>query len=629
MFALILSLAAPAGAVFATGSDEDPSYDAEENISQIDSLDVAEPQDQPDEQISADSEQMVMSEPAEGSPNIEQQSPVATTDTVTATSAETVVPVSEEPHVSSQPATGLVIVELQTRGVGGANTELVELYNASAEAIDVTGWCVQRAPATGSSYTRMFCVEPKIPSTSTRVLVPGYASIVAVSSAYAQAAESFAFDANFSSGLADTGGRIRVVDASNRTIDLLGWGAAAEFYGASPASAIPSSGTPPRSLQRQIIGGAYQDTKQNSTDFVLASANIQFESGALYEIEDMCRSIPGIQSIVPEGYVRLESGECVERSTINFCEGLRVNEIAANVTRQYIELLNTSGRHLSIDACMVQTNRSTYKHQLPKLTLAPSELYVLSIEDTGLTLTKSTAGSVYLLASDRETEIGNVQYADLSVDTSWSYVDSTWRQTYDLTPGSANTYAQYPRCEVGYERNVQTGRCRLVSTVARALVACRDDQYRSEETNRCRAIASAGRTLVPCKEGQYRSEETNRCRSLASVVSSLKPCADDQFRNPATNRCKKIASTDDTSLADCGEGRERNPTTNRCRNIVKATPTKADFAVQPTAQAAGAVWGWWALGGVTLLALGYAGWEWRYELRAWITRRAAFFRSKK
>lgn len=176
---------------------------------------------------------------------------------------------------------------------------------------------------------------------------------------------------------------------------------------------------------------------------------------------------------------------------------------------------------------------------------------------------------------------------------------------------------------------MQTGRCRLVSTVTRALVACRDDQYRSEETNRCRAIAPAGRTLVPCKEGQYRSEETNRCRSLASFVSSLKPCADDQFRNPVTNRCKRIASTDDASLADCGEGRERNPTTNRCRNIVKATPTKADFAVQPTTQAAGAMWGWWALGGVTLLALGYAGWEWRYELRAWIARRAAFFRSKK
>ncbi len=629
MFALILSLAAPAGAVFATEAGGDPPSDVEENISQVDSLDVAVPQDQPDEQSSTDSEQVVTPELVEGNANLGQQSTVATTDAVTTAPVEPIAPISEEPPVPSYSATGLVIVELQTRGTGGASAELVELYNASPEAIDITGWCVQRASAAGSSYTRMFCIEPEIPSTSARVLVPGYASIVAVSPAYNQATESFAYDATFSSGLADTGGRIRIVDASNHTIDLLGWGAATEFYGVGQASAIPSSGTPSHSLQRQAIGGVYQDTKQNSTDFVLAPANMQFEAGALYEVEDMCRSMPGIQSVVPEGYLRLKNRECVERSTINFCEGLRVNEIAANVTRQYIELVNTSGRHLSIDACMVQTNRSTYKYQLPELMLAPSELYVLTIEDTGLMLTKSTTGSVYLLASDGETEIGNVQYADLSVDTSWSYIDAVWKQTYDLTPGSVNTHAQYPRCEVGYERNVQTGRCRLVSTVTRALVACRDDQYRSEETNRCRAIAPAGRTLVPCKEGQYRSEETNRCRSLASFVSSLKPCADDQFRNPVTNRCKRIASTDDASLADCGEGRERNPTTNRCRNIVKATPTKADFAVQPTTQAAGAMWGWWALGGVTLLALGYAGWEWRYELRAWIARRAAFFRSKK
>lgn len=126
---------------------------------------------------------------------------------------------------------------------------------------------------------------------------------------------------------------------------------------------------------------------------------------------------------------------------------------------------------------------------------------------------------------------------------------------------------------------------------------------------------AASRQLVPCREGQYRSEETNRCRSIVSAAASvLKPCADDQFRNPATNRCKKIASSDDIALADCGEGRERNPATNRCRNVKRSVPPAAGFAVEPIRDSASVFIGWWVLGGITLVAVGYAGWEWREEI---------------
>lgn len=168
----------------------------------------------------------------------------------------------------------------------------------------------------------------------------------------------------------------------------------------------------------------------------------------------------------------------------------------------------------------------------------------------------------------------------------------------------------------------------LASTTATTtqLADCGEGRERNPATNRCRNIAS-GSTLVPCREGQYRSEETNRCRSIAAAASALKPCADDQFRNPETNRCKKIASTDD--LADCGEGRERNPETNRCRNVLASVPEVAGYAVEPITQTAGALWGWWVLGGVGALALGYAAWEWRVEVASVIRKSGSFFHSKK
>lgn len=159
------------------------------------------------------------------------------------------------------------------------------------------------------------------------------------------------------------------------------------------------------------------------------------------------------------------------------------------------------------------------------------------------------------------------------------------------------------------------------------LKPCRDDQYRSEETNRCRNIVQAS-TQAPCKEGQYRNEETNRCRSIAlAAASTLKPCADDYYRNPDTNRCRKIAGSEDLALADCGEGRERNPETNRCRNILRSAPAPADFSVEPIKEPASVFIGWWVMGGVALLVVGYAGWEWREEIAQRIRKVAQFIKS--
>lgn len=202
-------------------------------------------------------------------------------------------------------------------------------------------------------------------------------------------------------------------------------------------------------------------------------------------------------------------------------------------------------------------------------------------------------------------DLGVAPYVDSDLAAqsgrSWAYNEQTeqWQWATPSPHENVNNFTQ-PEPEVA-------------ATLERQLAPCRDGQYRSEETNRCRSIALGGDTLKPCREGQYRSEETNRCRSIASAAASvLKPCADDQFRNPETNRCKKIASSED--LADCGEGRERNPNTNRCRNVLAAAMPLAPFAAEPTVQQVQqSMLGWWMFGGLSLVAVAYAGWQWRFE----------------
>ncbi len=227
---------------------------------------------------------------------------------------------------------------------------------------------------------------------------------------------------------------------------------------------------------------------------------------------------------------------------INYCDGIKLSEIGANIDDQFIEIVNVGDQAVSLDGCQLMTNRSTTNYfEFDNETLAPSNFRVIKISDTPLTLTKTTTGAVYIYSSDGELEVDSTAYSDLDKDTSWSLIDGEWVQTYAVTPGSSNIFQEYPTCQDGYYRNLETGRCNKVAVIA-AVKACAAGYYRNELTNRCRKIATTS-TLTPCKEGQERNPETNRCRNIATTISTLKPCADGYERNAETNRCRKIVAS--------------------------------------------------------------------------------------
>ena len=241
---------------------------------------------------------------------------------------------------------------------------------------------------------------------------------------------------------------------------------------------------------------------------------------------------------------------------------------------------------LNAFGCQLQTNRSQdISYVFGDQVLAGGEFTIVRIAQTKLSLTKTTSGTVYLLSSDGLTEVDARSYENMSEKSSFALVDGIWRQTFAVTPGGVNIHEQYLPCEMGYERNVDTGRCNKIAVATTAAV-CDIDEYRNPETNRCRKLASGTSTLVSCKEGQYRSPETNRCRSLDAASTELKPCVTGQERNPDTNRCRKSIEGDGT----------------------------AGFEVVDTPNTSDQMLSWFALGGVGFAALGYAGWEWRREV---------------
>ena len=129
---------------------------------------------------------------------------------------------------------------------------------------------------------------------------------------------------------------------------------------------------------------------------------------------------------------------------------------------------------------------------------------------------------------------------------------------------------------------------------------------------------SAGDELKPCQPWQYRNPETGRCKNYAKSAT-VKPCKDGQYRSEETGRCKKIASTED-ALKPCKDGWERNPETNRCRKKKTGNTKLTSYPVEPIDASASAQAVWWAVGGITAAGSGYAGWEWRRELRRALRR---------
>lgn len=307
---------------------------------------------------------------------------------------------------------------------------------------------------------------------------------------------------------------------------------------------------------------------------------------------------------------------------INPCQGLVVSEIAAHVDDedQFIEVRNATNAPLDSTGCRIQTNRSSTKFHVLNGVLDAGAYSVTYVKDSGLTLTKTTSGTVYLLSSDGATEVSEATYQALAEATSWADIAGQWLQTYAQTPGSINVWQQFAACPGGYERNVESGFCNKVSSVAAAPLACEEGKFRSPETNRCRAIDTSA-VAAACATGQFRNPDTNRCKNLASTASLLTPCNVGQERNPETNRCRSVqAST--SGQKPCATNQERNPDTNRCR--LKAAAVAADFPIEAVAQSGQATIGWWAFGGVGTLAIGYAGWEWRQEFLAILRKIGSF-----
>ena len=454
----------------------------------------------------------------------------------------------------------------------------VEIYNPTNQNVNLAGWKIEYYTGSGVETVGKIFKDEVISANGFLVL-----------SNNKMLAGAIKFDNNL--GLAQNDGSVVLSRSDGSVADIVGWGNNSKFAGSPIKGGV-------KIVWRCFVGENIIDSKNNSTNFLLSKDSDN-------------------QEIVPYSRPNCKTPDSKPEppKELNKCEGLKLSEIASNVDEQFIEIINSGEKTVITTGCKLTVGNSGISENIGDIELKPGEFLTIKIKNTKLKLPK-TKGKVYLL-DEAGSKIDSAEYEKLAKSSSWSLIDDEWTQTFMITENSENIFKEYPDCQSGYGRNV-LGKCVKIS-VPPIEVSCPAGQYRHPETRRCRKIEAA-KTITPCKDGYYRSEETGRCRSIASAAAkTLKPCPEGQFRNSATGRCKKIASTDDIAK-ECPEGFERNPQTKRCRKIKSANMPTVGSAAAEVKQVAGATWGWWVFGGVSLLAVGYGVWQWRWEISQFIRK---------
>ena len=451
----------------------------------------------------------------------------------------------------------------------------VEIYNPTNQNVNLAGWKIEYyAGSSAKPVGKIFKDEV--------ILANGFL----VLSNNKMLASVIKFDNNL--GLAQNDGSVVLSRLDGSVADIVGWGNNSKSAGSPIKGGV------------KIVWRCFIDENIIDSKF-LSGKNLNNQEVEPYS-RPSCKkpeSNPG--SKLP--------GE------LNKCEGLKLNEIASNVDEQFIEIINYGEKTVITTGCKLTVGDSGVRENIGDIELNPGEFLTIKIKNTNLKLPK-TKGKVYLL-DEAGSKISSAEYEKLAKSSSWSLIDDEWMQTFMITENYENIFKEYLDCQNGYERNA-LGKCVKIATPP-IESPCPVGQYRHPETRRCRKI-EAEKTITPCKDGYYRSEETGRCRSVASAAAkTLKPCPEGQFRNSATGRCKKIASTDDIAK-ECPEGFERNPQTKRCRKIKSANMPTVGSAAAEVKQVAGATWGWWVFGGVSLLAVGYGVWQWRWEISQFVRK---------
>lgn len=388
-------------------------------------------------------------------------------------------------------ASATIVISAAHAGVtGGATQEFVIVHNNSADAIDMTDWCLKN-----KSAVAFYCFTPT--QAGEQLWLDAYSSVPVVSEVFAALNPEREFLSVFTPTHQTSGSLV----GSNDTVTL-----------------VNTEGT----LQARM---SWSTTATNGFYRQLPIVTVDplaYDDAQLVEVT-LIGELPadGIFTTITEEELPEETPESILPT-------LRITELLPNVEgsddgKEFIELLNTGSEPVNTEGLLFELGVASLKRiALPAAIIEPGKYYYVSNDQLKFSLVNTT-GQVKLLTAQGDVIDASYAYENPKDDMAWALIDGVWQYSNQPTPGALN---------------LASLAAPLKPAAASVLKPCRSDQYRSPETNRCRKIAAAT-TKKPCNADQYRSPETGRCRKIATTATPT-PCKEGWERNQETNRCRKI-----------------------------------------------------------------------------------------
>jgi hypothetical protein len=290
-------------------------------------------------------------------------------------------------HAGSE---SIIINAIMTGQSGDAGDELVQLCNRSADQVAVEGWKVQYKAANSPNDDSHWRTHSELAGG----LNPNECLDLS----------SKGNDPKWNEGMAADGGAVRLIDNSNTTIDLLGYGSS------NTAESDPAPAPQPgQRLERQG-----DDSDDNSRDFKIAGAADQPDQ-------------PGQGSSEPS----------LNTAQPAFSEFL-INPAAplTDASDEFVELYNPGPGVIDLSGYQIRTGSNMNDHFELSGSIGEGEYLSLPSSQTHLSLVNS--GDSAELLDPSSNVIDSAQWPAAEAGYVWAKIDGSWEWSMAATPGRAN-----------------------------------------------------------------------------------------------------------------------------------------------------------------------------------------------
>lgn len=298
----------------------------------------------------------------------------------------------------------VVISEVAMGSSVSASDEFVELYNNSADSVDISSWKLEYKSATGTSWQS----KSEVVDGET---VTGHGFYVFKTS-----------DKSLSSGLAQAGGNLRLVDKSGQVIDSLAWG-----NGNAPEVTATDACAQSQSLTRAYDDSSQKfiDTDNNKNDF--SAVDVQSPG-----------EIRGQQMTSEDGEIVIDDNQSVSYAPLEISELLPdPASPLSDSNDEFIEIFNPTDQSVTLAGWTLR-DASGHKFSFSSEVISGHGYWAVYSKQTKISL-NNDGDVIELLSPDGNLVFSTPNYGNSKSGLSWGMTEDGWGWTQAPTPGVANT----------------------------------------------------------------------------------------------------------------------------------------------------------------------------------------------